>query len=102
MLRLEPAVGASRSGACSFSGSRHNAAGRGARVMLGLPSPVETEGCWRQTLLAAAVSEAGRFTHLQEVTAAGCDTEHVPEGRGQFPGQPSQVLRVRILVVEGV
>lgn len=51
------------------------------------PARGNSAGPWDQP--AAAVSEAVWFAHPQEMTATGCDAEHVPENPGQFPGQLS-------------
>lgn len=51
--------------------------------------------------LSTAPSDAVRFTHFQEVAAAGRDAEHVPQSLVQFLSQPSQAFRTGVLVVEG-
>ncbi|CAL2066168.1 protein of unknown function [Streptomyces murinus] len=72
-------------------------------MVVGFPSPREMEGRYGTALFAATGSGMVRFfAHGQEVAAAGRDAEYVPEGSGQFLRQEAQVLRIRVMVSEGV
>lgn len=79
----------------------YDATGREARVDDRTSLPIDVYG---RSLAAGVVCgrclRAVRFAHRQELTAAGRNAEHVPQGPRQFIRQPSQFFRARLLVDE--